>query len=106
MVYSTREAALRDEVVVGAEARRSARSSKAGQAQPVAPLALACAICESRAEPGAEVRRAGRDRIVDHHPGHVALRVDLEPHAQRRRRGCQRPGARALDRRDASCVIR
>src|SRR5262249_23504511 len=33
------------------------------------------------AEAGTEIRSAGRHRIVDHDPGHVALSLHLEPHA-------------------------
>ena len=74
------EAALRHEVVVGAEAVERALDEDRRDA--VVGFSPAASSADSRAEAGAEVGGAGRDRIVDDDPGHVALGVDLEPHAQ------------------------
>src|SRR4029077_14426646 len=66
--------------VIGAHAVEGAlleRHARAGGA-------LLTGKCDQRlaTEAGTQVRGAGRDRIIEHDPGHVALGFDLEPHAR------------------------
>ena len=79
-VYSTVKRALRARTRSRRGRPRSCARSKAGQRRR-RPCSPAAAMRRLARRAGAEVGRAGRDRVVDHDPGHVALRLDLEPHA-------------------------
>ena len=83
--------------VVGAEGLE--RALLEGRPHPALPLLALREERESRPRPVPRIAAPAGIGSLDHDPGHVRLRLDLEAHAQRRRRGVHSPFGLLLDRR-------